>query len=88
MRCTQPHLLHAVLNTLEHRSQTKTAHHKKTEQQASDKDEDEDEVSIDPGLYFGPNVVKNLFVFDFDGTLFHTPDPVEGRKEYLRITGK
>ena len=29
-----------------------------------------------------------LYVFDFDGTLFDTPGPIEGKKEYLLATGR
>lgn len=29
-----------------------------------------------------------LFVFDFDGTLVESPDPVQGRREYKRLTGE
>lgn len=32
--------------------------------------------------------VESLFVFDFDGTLFKTPDPVLGRKQYQEFTGR
>ena len=32
--------------------------------------------------------VHQLFIFDFDSTLFNTPDPDEGRREYERGTGQ
>ena len=32
--------------------------------------------------------ITRLFVFDFDGTLFDTPDPREGRILYEQLTGK
>eukprot|EP00164_Ancoracysta_twista_P004522 GFYU01006102.1.p1 GENE.GFYU01006102.1~~GFYU01006102.1.p1 ORF type:complete len:1730 (-),score=510.95 GFYU01006102.1:75-5264(-) len=34
------------------------------------------------------NVVKTVHIFDFDGTLFNTPGPHEGPKEYTKLTGK
>ena len=40
-------------------------------------------------LYNGPlDDIKYINVFDFDSTLFFTPDPVEGRQEYQKATGK
>ena len=42
----------------------------------------------DPSLYIGPETITSLFVFDFDGTLFRTPDPVIGRRQYQDIMGK
>ena len=41
-------------------------------------------ASILPGL----QKITKLFVFDFDGTLFHTPGPADGRMEYEKLTGK
>eukprot|EP00111_Clytia_hemisphaerica_P013144 TCONS_00038582-protein len=39
-------------------------------------------------LYNGPlDVIKCINVFDFDSTLFFTPDPVEGRQDYQKATG-
>ena len=32
--------------------------------------------------------VESLYVFDFDGTLFNTPDPVIGRKQYREAKGE
>eukprot|EP00731_Ephydatia_muelleri_P030419 Em0021g942a len=32
--------------------------------------------------------ITQLFVFDFDGTLFNTPNPLEGRVMYEQLTGK
>ena len=40
-----------------------------------------------PEIFSGPAIIDSLFVFDFDGTLFETPDPVEGRKLYQQLTG-
>lgn len=48
----------------------------------------EDESNDNIELYFGrDDVIKSLYVFDFDGTLFHTPDPANGRAKYQHITG-
>lgn len=41
----------------------------------------------DVGIVSGKQKITKLFLFDFDGTLFRTPDPVEGRAEYERLTG-
>ena len=41
-----------------------------------------------PKLKLNMEDIESLYVFDFDGTLFRTPDPVIGRKQYLEITGK
>ncbi len=35
----------------------------------------------------GAQTITKLFVFDFDGTLFKTPDPVSGRQFYEESTG-
>ena len=41
------------------------------------------------GLYTGPlDVVDIINIFDFDSTLFFTPDPAAGREEYQKKTGK
>ena len=36
----------------------------------------------------GAQKVTELYVFDFDGTLFETPDPVAGRQFYEKTTGQ
>lgn len=36
----------------------------------------------------GSQKVTQLFIFDFDGTLFNTPEPKEGRELYELCTGK
>ena len=40
------------------------------------------------GIITGDQKVTQLFVFDFDGTLFIPPGNVTGRREYERLTGK
>ena len=49
---------------------------------------DTNDQGADAGMYFGPDRIESLFVFDFDGTLFMTPDAVEGRRIYHRVTGE
>lgn len=36
----------------------------------------------------GTQKITNLYIFDFDGTLFNTPDPKKGRQLYEKYTGK
>lgn len=39
-------------------------------------------------IYMAPNqTIKQLYIFDFDGTLFHTPDRGPGMELYKRETG-
>lgn len=46
------------------------------------------ECEADVDIYNGPvDVVTCLNIFDFDSTLFFTPDPVEGREKYQKLTG-
>jgi 2'-5' RNA ligase/predicted kinase/uncharacterized protein (UPF0248 family) len=44
----------------------------------------EDDVSICSGL----QAVTELYIFDFDGTLFETPDLVTGKQYYEKCTGQ
>ena len=56
--------------------------------QIEDEDEEESEELKVVELYNGPlDVVDCINIFDFDSTLFFTPDPVEGRIEYQQKTG-
>ncbi len=43
---------------------------------------------LDPVMYIGSEIITSLYVFDFDGTLFHTPDPLLGRRQYRDLTGE
>lgn len=43
---------------------------------------------FEASLYTGPDTVKRLYIFDFDGTLYHTPDPTKGREEFKKLSGK
>ena len=40
------------------------------------------------GILTGEQEITQLFIFDFDGTLFIPPGNYEGRREYERLTGK
>lgn len=40
------------------------------------------------GILTGEQEITQLFVFDFDGTLFIPPGNYQGRREYERLTGK
>ena len=46
--------------------------------------------SITPKVQLQLNTedIEALYVFDFDGTLFKTPDPVIGRKQFMEFRGK
>ena len=48
----------------------------------------EDKSEEVPGILSGDQKITQLFVFDFDGTLFIPPGPVEGKREYEKATGK
>ena len=39
------------------------------------------------GILSGEQKITKIFVFDFDGTLFDTPNPADGRARYERLTG-
>ncbi len=43
---------------------------------------------IDSEICTGHQKITQLFVFDFDGTLFNAPEPKEGRELYEKCTGK
>ena len=42
----------------------------------------------DPSIITGQQRITQLFIFDFDGTLFNTPDPKEGKELYEKWSGK
>ena len=46
----------------------------------------QDTATDNIGIFLGGNEVTKLFIFDFDGTLFDSPGPMEGRREYERLT--
>ena len=45
---------------------------------------------LDPSTHIctGKQKITNLYIFDFDGTLFSTPEPKESRRLYENYTGK
>ena len=49
--------------------------------------EKEQVLSVSAHIYIGPSIIKLLYIFDFDGTLFHTPGPVDGRNTFTQLTG-
>ena len=56
------------------------------EEEKDEEKEEQQQVPVE--LYTGPlDVVDCINIFDFDSTLFFTPDPVEGRIEYQQKTG-
>ena len=58
------------------------------EEDNEEKEETEEQQQVPVELYTGPlDVVDCINIFDFDSTLFFTPDPVEGRIEYQQKTG-
>lgn len=64
----------------------KSSQCKDEEQQENEEEENERLDTVE--LYTGPlDVVDCVNIFDFDSTLFFTPDPVEGRIEYQQKTG-
>lgn len=44
--------------------------------------------SVDTDICTGPQDITQLFIFDFDLTLFNSPDPKEGRELYEKCTGQ
>lgn len=52
---------------------------------------EEDQLATKPQdieICTGEQKITQLYIFDFDGTLFNTPDPKEGRKLYEKCFGK
>ena len=49
-----------------------------------------DDIEADTNIHIctGIQKITNLYIFDFDGTLFNTPDPQKGRRLYENYTGK
>lgn len=45
-------------------------------------------ITAKPQLQLQREDIEALYVFDFDGTLFKTPDPVIGRKQFWEFKGK
>ena len=54
----------------------------------SDGQQHEKERKMDSGICTGHQKITQLFVFDFDGTLFDSPEPKEGKELYEKWSGK
>ncbi|XP_047146565.1 uncharacterized protein LOC105843712 isoform X1 [Hydra vulgaris] len=53
----------------------------------SNENEREVVLPVTAHIYIGPSIIRSLYIFDFDGTLFHTPGPVDGRNAFTKLTG-
>lgn len=49
---------------------------------------DDIEINATTQICIGKQKITNLYIFDFDGTLFNTPEPKKGRQLYENYTGK
>ena len=54
----------------------------------ADEDPSKEEDFLDVSICTGHQKVTQLFIYDFDGTLFSTPEPKQGKELYEKITGK